>query len=224
MNLSDSLPDIVTPAEWSRHRDELLVAEKAHTRAGDRLAADRRRLPMVEFDAGHRFDGPDGRSTLLDLFDGRRQLVVYHAMLEPGAAPCAGCSMVIDQLPDLSHLHARDTTLVLTSRAPQAEIDALRSRMGWTVPWFTVLDEDFYRACGIEESFGLSVFVRVADRVFRTYATDGRAAEQFGTVWALLDLTPLGRQETWEDTPPGRPQEPPYQWWRLHDDYPTSIE
>lgn len=213
------LPDIVTAEQWRRERDQLLVDEKLHTRAGDRLAARRRRLPMVEFDASSRFEGAAGETTLLELFEGRTQLIAYHAMLDPGADPCAGCSMFTDQLPERAHLHARDTTLVLTSRAPQVEIAALKERMGWTVPWFTVLDEDFNRAAGIEGSFGLSVFVRDGDRVFRTYDTAGRATEPLGSVWTLLDLTPLGRQERWEDSPAGRPQDPPYQWWRLHDDY-----
>lgn len=213
------IPDIVSPEEWQHQRDQLLIDEKAHTRAGDELAARRRRLPAVELDAGHRFAGPDGEVTLAELFEGRRQLIAYHAMLDPGADPCAGCSMFTDQLPELAHLHARDTTLVLTSRAPQEEIQALKDRMGWTVPWFTVLDEDFSRACGIEGGFGLSVFLRDEDRVVRTYATDGRATEPLGTVWTLLDLTPLGRQETWEDSPDGHPQDPPYSWWRLHDQY-----
>ncbi|MGI8939716.1 MAG: DUF899 domain-containing protein [Iamia sp.] len=212
-------PDIVSPEAWRQERDRLLADEKAHTRAGDRLVARRRRLPAVEFDATHRFEGPDGEVTLAELFEGRPQLIAYHAMLDPGADPCEGCSMFTDQLPQRAHLHARDTTLVLTSRAPQPEIQTLKDRMGWTVPWVTVVDEDFYRACGIEGSFGLSVFLRDGERVLRTYATEGRATEALGTVWTLLDLTPLGRQETWEDTPDGRPQGPPYAWWRLHDEY-----
>lgn len=213
------LPDIVSPDQWQQEREALLIDEKAHTRAGDALAARRRRLPMVELDASHRFEGPEGEVTLAELFDGRRQLIAYHAMLDPGADPCAGCSMFTDQLPERAHLHARDTTLVLTARAPQSEIRALEDRMGWTIPWFTVLDEDFNRACGIEGGFGLSVFLRDGDRVFRTYATAGRATEPLGTVWTLLDLTPLGRQEAWEDSPDGHPQDPPYSWWRLHDQY-----
>lgn len=211
-------------ADWRAAIDALRVEEKAATRTLDALAAKRRRLPMVEFDADHRFAGPDGETDLLGLFEGRRQLIVYHFMLTPGSAHvCEGCSMFTDHLPDLAHLHARDTTLALVSRAPIDEIEPVRRRMGWTVPWYSSHGSDFNRDVGVTtdagESFALSVFLRDGDRVLRTYVTDGRGVENLGTTWGLLDLTPFGRQERWEDTPAGRPQSPPYAWWRLHDDY-----
>ncbi|HEY2600971.1 MAG TPA: DUF899 family protein [Thermoleophilaceae bacterium] len=211
---------VVSPEEWQTELEELRAKEKEQTRARDALAAARRRLPMVEFDAGYRFEGPDGPATLLDLFDGRRQLIVYHFMLDAGAKPCGGCSAFVDNMGHPAHLNARDTTLVLTSRAPQREIGAHRERMGWDRPWFATLDEDFNRACGIGGGFGLSVFVRDdEDRVYRTYFTSNRGVEALGPNWTFLDLTPLGRQEEWEDSPEGTPQTPPYQWWRYHDEY-----
>ena len=123
-----SLPPVVSPAEWQVARDELLVKEKQLTRALDALAAERRRLPMVRFDDDYIFEGRDGKAGLLDLFDGRRQLVVYHFMLEPGSDPCSGCSSFTDNIGHLAHLHARDTSLVLVSRAPLTEIQALQER------------------------------------------------------------------------------------------------
>jgi predicted dithiol-disulfide oxidoreductase (DUF899 family) len=216
------LPPVVSPAEWEAARAELLAAEKDATRAHDVLAARRRRLPLVEFDADHRFAAPDGTVTLLDLFNGRRQLIVYHFMFEPGGAPCEGCSFFADQVGHLAHLYARDTSFALSSRATPAEIEAFGRRMGWTIPWYSTLEEGFNAACGITTAFGLSVFLRDGARVFRSYFTSGRGVEALGSAWTFLDLTPLGRQETWEDSPPGYPQTPPYDWWRLHDEYDTS--
>jgi predicted dithiol-disulfide oxidoreductase (DUF899 family) len=144
---------------------------------------------------------------------------------------CSGCSMVADQIPHLAHLHARDTSFVLVSRAPLATIEPFRRRMGWTLPWYSSFDSDFNVDFGVSpetprvgeyqdgEIFGLSVFLRDGDRVYRTYFTNGRGVEHLGTVWTLLDVTPFGRQEDWEDTPEGRPQTSRYEWWRHHDRY-----
>ncbi|MDW4496597.1 DUF899 domain-containing protein [Sulfitobacter sp. D35] len=204
---------------FERARQSLLEQEKAHTRAGDRIAAARRRLPWVPVTRDYRFEGADGACGLVDLFDGRRQLIVYHHMLRPAdPAPCTGCSMVGDQIPHLAHLHARDTSLVFVSRAPITEIAAFRDRMGWAMPWYTTQDS-FNADHGVDGGFGVNVFYRDGDDVFRTYFTTARAAESLGTVWSFLDLTPLGRQEKWEDAPEGSPQTPPYRWWRLHDEY-----
>jgi predicted dithiol-disulfide oxidoreductase (DUF899 family) len=212
----EALPPIVTPQEWAVAADELRAAEKEHMRAGDALAARRRRMPMVEF--GHyTFQGAGGPATLLDLFEGRRQLVVYQFMAGP--AWCEGCCMFTDQISHLAHLHARDTTMAIVSLSHYEDLAALRERMGWQVPFYSSAGNDFAADCGTAEGFGLSVFLRHGDRVFRTYFTGNRGAEAIGTVWSILDRTPLGRQETWEDTPTGRPQTPPYQWWRLHDEY-----
>jgi predicted dithiol-disulfide oxidoreductase (DUF899 family) len=189
------------------------------TREHDRLAAERRRTPWLRVEKSYAFSGPAGRASLVDLFDGRRQLIVYHHMLKPADPdPCSGCGMVGDQIPHLSHLRQRDTSLVFVSRAPIAEIEAFRKRMGWSIPWFETAD-DFNSDFDVTDGFGLNVFYRSADSVYRTYITSGRGVETLGTTWTLLDLTPLGRQEIWEDSPAGTPQTKPYDWWRLHDEY-----
>jgi predicted dithiol-disulfide oxidoreductase (DUF899 family) len=218
------LPEIVTADVWQAARGELLAKEKAATRALDALAAERRRLPMVAIDAGYRFEAPDGATVALaDLFEGRRQLVVYHFMLAPGGEPCTGCASFTDNVGHLAHLHARDTSFALISRAPQAEIGPLRRRMGWELPWYSSAGSDFNADLGLTtdrgETFGLSVFLRDGDDVYRTYFTDARGVDRLRIDFNLLDLTPFGRQEAWEDSPDGRPQTPPYAWWRLHDEY-----
>jgi predicted dithiol-disulfide oxidoreductase (DUF899 family) len=223
-----NLSQVVSAAEWQAARQQLLVKEKEATRARDALAAKRRRLPMVKIEREYVFEGPDGKASLLDLFDGRRQLIVYHFMFAPGvhgwpSAGCEGCSMFVDQIGHLTHLHARDTSFALVSRAPLAKIEPFKERMGWTIPWFSSAGSDFNLDFGITtdegETFGLSVFLRDGDSVFRTYFTSGRGVEALGSVWTFLDLTLLGRQEDWEDSPEGYPQTPPYEWWHLHDEY-----
>ena len=222
------LPEVVSPEEWQGADEQLLAKEKEATRARDALAAERRRQPMVLIDEEYVFEGPDGKASLLDLFDGRRQLVLYHFMFAPDVegwptAGCEGCSMLVDQVGHLAHLHARDTSFVLVSRAPLANIERYRERMGWDIPWFSSAESDFNDDFGLTtprgETFGLSVFLRDGDDVFRTYFTSGRGVEALGSVWTFLDLTPLGRQEEWEDSPAGYPQTPPYAWWRRHDEY-----
>ena len=223
-----NLPPVVSEAEWQTKVEALRIKEKEATRARDALASERRRLPMVRIDKDYVFDGRDGKVRLRDLFDGRRQLILYHFMFAPGVhgwpdAGCEGCSMFVDQVGHLAHLHARDTSFVLVSRAPLANIEAYRKRMGWAIPWFSSAESDFNRDFGVTtedgETFGLSVFLREGDDVYRTYFTTARGVEALGSVWTFLDLTPLGRQETWEDSPPGYPQTPPYEWWRRHDEY-----
>ena len=228
MKRGKRLPRVVSPAEWQVARDKLLRKEKAQTRARDALAAERRRLPMVEIDKHYVFEGSDGKARLVDLFDGRRQLILYHFMFAPGVdgwpeAGCPGCSFVVDHIGHLAHLHARNTSLVLVSRAPLANIKRYKRRMGWTVPWFSSSASNFNHDFGLTtdqgETFGLSVFLRDGQTVYRTYFTNGRGVEALGSPWTFLDLTPFGRQETWEDSPKGWPQTPPYRWWRRHDEY-----
>jgi predicted dithiol-disulfide oxidoreductase (DUF899 family) len=227
-------PPIVSPEEWIAAREKLLVKEKEHMRAGDALAAERRRMPWMAVEKEYRFDGPDGPASLLDLFDGRRQLVVYRAFYAPdvttypesgGAYPeraCVGCSFVADQVAHPAHLNARDTTLAFVSRAPQAEIQGLKERMGWElIPWYSITD-DFDADFGVDEWHGHNAFIRDSDKIFRTYFTDARGDEALGTTWSYLDLTALGRQEEWEDSPEGYPQGPPYGWWNYHDAYPEA--
>ncbi len=223
-----NLPEVVSQTEWQAAHEELLAKEKAAMRANDALAAERRRQPMVRIDKDYVFEGPDGDVSLLDLFEGRRQLIVYHFMFGPGAhgwpdAGCPGCSMYVDNLGNIAHLEARDTSFALISIAPLEKIEAYRERMGWDLPWVSSagsdFNQDFGRTTDRGEMFGLSVFLRDGDSIFRTYFTSWRGVEALGTIWSLLDITPFGRQEAWEDSPEGRPQSPPYEWWRRHDEY-----
>jgi predicted dithiol-disulfide oxidoreductase (DUF899 family) len=216
-------PPVVSPEDWEAARQRLLVKEKEHTRARDALAAERRRMPWMAVNNAYAFEGPEGRASLPELFAGRRQLIVYRAFYEPGVygwpdQACRGCSMVADQVAHLAHLNARDTTLVFVSRAPQADIARLKARMGWDIPWFTITDR-FDADFGVDEWHGTNVFYRDGDRIFRTYFLNNRGDEQMGSTWNYLDITPLGRQEVWEDSPPGYPQTPTYKWWNWHDSY-----
>jgi predicted dithiol-disulfide oxidoreductase (DUF899 family) len=216
-------PPIVSRQEWDAARDEMLVKEKELTRHRDALAAERRRMPWLSVDKDYAFDGPGGRASLLDLFAGRRQLIVYRFFFEPGVSGwpergCPGCSFLADQVGHLAHLNARDTTLAFISRAPQPDIERWKARMGWDIPWFTLTD-DFDADFGVDEWHGTNAFVRDGDSVFRTYFINNRGDEAMGSTWSYLDLTALGRQEEWEDSPEGYPQTPPYQWWNLHDEY-----
>ena len=225
-------PPVVSEREWKAARGRLLEKEKAATHARDALAAERRRLPRVRIEKDYAFAGPAGKASLVDLFDGRRQLILYHFMFGPRQDEgCDGCSMFIDQVGHLAHLHARDTSFAIVSRAPIDKIEAYRKRMGWTIPWFSSFESDFNHDFGVGperpqtgeyqdgEAFGLSVFVRDGGELYRTYFTNGRGVEALGPVWTFLDLTPLGRQEVWEDSPEGYPQTAPYEWWRRHDEY-----
>ncbi|MDP9847097.1 DUF899 domain-containing protein [Streptosporangium lutulentum] len=214
-------PRVVSAQEWQVARDALLVKEKEHTRALDALAAVRRRMPMVRLDKDYRFTAPDRTEVgLADLFQGRRQLVVYHFMLEPGQDwLCGGCASFTDNIADQSHLNARDTTLILMARAPQEEIDLVRKRMNWTVPWYSSYGSDFNDDLGLGGGFGLSVLLRDGEEFFRTYFTNGRGVDRLRLDFNLLDLTPYGRQEEWEDSPEGWPQDPTMSWLRVRDEY-----
>jgi predicted dithiol-disulfide oxidoreductase (DUF899 family) len=217
---------IVSPEEWEAARQDLLVEEKQFSRARDALAAKRRRMPWQAVEKDYEFEGPNGRESLVDLFAGRRQLILYRAFFEPGVHgwpdhACVGCSMMADQVAHLAHLNARDTTLVFASRAPQADIVRLKARMGWEMPWYTLTD-GFDADFGVDEWHGTTAFVRDGDRVFRTYKIDARGDEAMGSTWSYLDMTAFGRQEDWEDSPEGWPQTPPYQWWNWHDEFPTG--
>ena len=223
-------PPIVSAQEWDAARRDMLVKEKEHTRARDALAAMRRRMPWTPVEKDYEFDGPGGKASLLDLFEGRRQLIVYRAFLDPGVHGwpehgCVGCSLMADHIGNLAHLNARDTTLVYASRGSQADLARIKARMGWTHPWYTIVpgpqgafDVDF----GVAEWHGTNAFIRDGDSVFRTYFIDSRGDEVFDNTFHFLDMTALGRQEVWEDSPEGYPQTKPYDWWRWHDDYGDS--
>jgi predicted dithiol-disulfide oxidoreductase (DUF899 family) len=220
-------PPTVSPDEWEAARQRLLVREKEVTHARDALAAARRRMPWLAVEKPYEFEGPDGKVRLLDLFDGRRQLIVYRAFMDPGVSGwpehgCIGCSMLADQVAHVAHLHARNTTLAFVSRGSQADLARIKARMGWTMPWYTMLD-DFDRDHGVDEWHGTNAFIRDDDdNIFRTYFVNARGDEAMGGTWAYLDLTALGRQETWEDSPEGAPQTPPYEWWTYHDEETTT--
>ena len=216
-------PPIVSAQEWEAAREQLLVEEKAFTRARDALAAKRRRMPWLAVEKHYQFDGPTGRVSLLDVFEGRRQLVIYRAFFEPGVhgwpeRACPGCSMLADQVAHLAHLNARDTTLAFVSRAPIAEITRLEDEMGWAMPWYSLTDS-FDADHGVDEWHGTNAFIRDDGQVFRTYFINNRGDESMGSTWSYLDISALGRQEKWEDSPAGYPQSEPYQWWRWHDSY-----
>ncbi|MET4659010.1 putative dithiol-disulfide oxidoreductase (DUF899 family) [Streptomyces sp. PvP037] len=207
-----SLPEVASRADWRAARQELLVKEKAATRARDALNAERRRLPMVAVDREYVFEGGDGKVTLVDLFEGRRQLVVYHFMFAPEwDAGCRSCSGFLDQIGHLAHLRARGTTFAAVSRAPYTKILPFKARMGWTLPWYSSylseFNADFEVTVADEgeltERPGLSCFLRDGDRVFHTYSTYERGLDGLGSTTSLLDLTALGRQEEWEE-PRGR--------------------
>jgi predicted dithiol-disulfide oxidoreductase (DUF899 family) len=220
------MPPIVSPEEWVAAREQLLVEEKQVTRARDAMAAKRRRMPRVAVEKDYRFEGPNGQASLLDLFDGRHQLIVYRFFYEPGVAGwpergCPGCSQIADQVAHPAHLNARDTTLAFVSRAPQADIERWRARMGWDyIPWYTLTD-DFDADFDVDEWHGTNAFFRDdEDRIFRTYLINNRGDEAMGSTWNYLDITALGRQEEWEDSPEGYPKTAPYGWWNYHDAYP----
>jgi predicted dithiol-disulfide oxidoreductase (DUF899 family) len=221
-------PPIVSAEEWQKAWEGMLVKEKEHTRSRDSLAAARRRMPWLSVEKTYVFEGPQGPLTLLDLFEGRRQLVLYRAFYDEGVYgwpehACVGCSLGADQVSHLSHLHARETTLAYASRGSQENIAVLKQRMGWEeIPWYTITD-DFDKDFGVDLWHGHNVFIRDEnDKIFRTYLINNRGDETMGSVWSYLDATPLGRQEIWEDSPEGYQKTPPYRWWRWHDAYGTE--
>lgn len=219
-----AIPKVVSREEWRTARESLLAREKASTRELDALAAARRRLPMVRLKKEYTLTGPDGPVSLAELFEGRRQLIVYHFMFAPEwEAGCVGCSMLADSIGHLAHLHARDTSFVFVSRAPIRKLEAYRERMGWSVPWYSSSDSDFTYDLGGSSHDGensqVSVLLRDGDDIHLCYQSTGRGIDRVNLVFNLLDMTPLGRQEEWEDSPDGWPQTPPYLWWRRHDEY-----
>jgi len=206
-----NLPEVVSAGKWQQDRDELLEAEKAATRALDVLAARRRRLPMVRFDAGrYVFDTPAGPKGLLDLFAGQSQLVVYQFMDNGPDDYCPGCTHFTRNVADLAALAGTDVSWATVSNMPLAQIEAYKARMGWTMPFVSSRGTTFTDDCGVGGGFMLSVFLRDGQDVYRTYCTTARGVDRLLFVNNILDLTPYGRQEDWEDSPPGWPQHPTY--------------
>jgi predicted dithiol-disulfide oxidoreductase (DUF899 family) len=210
MTASPALPKVVSAAEWQQARDELLTAEKEATRMEDALAARRRRLPMTPFANDYVFDTPDGQRTLLDLFDGRQQLVLYQFMDNGPDDYCPGCTYFTDAIPaaSVAQLADKDISWVTVSNMPLAQIEAYKQRRGWTMPFVSSHGTTFAEDCGVGGGFLLSVFLRDGQNVYRTYSTTARGVDRLMFVQSILDLTPYGRQEDWEDSPAGWPQRP----------------
>jgi predicted dithiol-disulfide oxidoreductase (DUF899 family) len=233
-------PPIVSRDQWPAERKKLLAREKELTKHYDRVNAERRRLPMVKLEKDYVFDGPNGKQNLKSLFDGGRQLIVYHFMFDPAwDKGCQGCTGYVDALGDLSMLKTLDTTFVVISRAPLPKLEAYKAQKGWSIPWFSSFGSDFNydfhvtlddKVAPVEynyrnkaelvarkapnliegEEHGLSVFFRIDDDVFHTYSTYARGTESLTDAYSLLDTTPYGRQQDFEDSPPGWPQKPTY--------------
>jgi predicted dithiol-disulfide oxidoreductase (DUF899 family) len=207
-----AVPVAVERATFQAELDALRVREKAHTREGDAIAAARRRLPMVEVDPTLPLIGPRGPVTLLDAFEGRRQLIAYYFMWYPGrpaAEQCEGCTFFTTQVGELSHLHSRGVTYATFCQGPYEESVRYRDFMGWEMPWYSA--EDSLDALLTGRRVGkmhLVCYLRDGDRVFETYWTTLRGVEAMDYSYALLDMTVYGRHETWEDSPPGWPQTP----------------
>jgi predicted dithiol-disulfide oxidoreductase (DUF899 family) len=207
----DNMPKVVSAEEWQQERDELLRAEKEATRAVDAIAARRRRLPMVQFDnAKYVFDTTAGPKTLLDLFDGRNQLAVYQFMDNGPDEFCPGCTHFTNNVADLDGLAANGVSWVTISNMPLAQFESYRATKGWTVPFASSHGTQFAHDCGADGGFMLSVFFRDGENVYRTYSTTARGVDRVLFVNNILDLMPYGRQEEWEDSPPGWPQFPTY--------------
>lgn len=208
-------PKIVSREEWLVARETLLAHEKELTRHHDRVSAERRRLPMVKVEKTYTFNGLEGKPTLYDLFDGLSQLIVYHFMFDPSwEQGCMGCTGFVNDLGDLSELKVRNTQFVIISRAPFEKLLEYKTRMGWKHPWYSAFDTDFNQDFHVTvdggERHGLSVFFRIDNDIFHTYSTYKRGCESLSDVYRLLDMTPYGRQEDWEDSPAGFPQRPTY--------------
>ncbi len=248
------LPEVVSPKEWYEARLKLLEKEKELTRQRDALNAERRRLPMVKIASDYMFEGPDGLYSLINLFEDRRQLITYHFMFHPDwDQGCPACSFLVDNIGHLAHLHARNTNLVLVSRAPIEKIERYKARMGWSIPWYSSYGSDFnyefhvtqgetlgtseYNYRNVDELIaklngkqvelpGTSVFLRDGESVYHTYSSYARGGDALLGTYQYLDLTPHGRQEEWEE-PEGRSDGPMMSWLRRHDEYekkPVQVE
>ena len=204
------LPPVVSAEEWQAARAVLLTEEKELTRALDRLAARRRRLPMVAFDPSYPFAGPDGTRTLLDLFEGRQQLAVYQFMDLGPDAFCPGCTNLTRNVTDLPTLADEGVSWATVSDMPLAQMEAYWAEQGWDVPFYSSHGTTFSADCGAGGGFLLSLFLRDGDDVYRTYSTTQRGVDRVMFVPNILDLAVYGRQEAWEDSPDGWPQHPTY--------------
>jgi predicted dithiol-disulfide oxidoreductase (DUF899 family) len=205
-------PPIVSAEAWQQARQELLAAEKESTRMIDALAARRRRLPMVEITQPYAFTTPTGTRSLLELFEGRTQLVTYQFMDNGPDNYCPGCTAFTNNVPPaaLATLAERGITWTTVSNMPLAQIESYKARMGWTLPFVSSRGTSFAADCGVERGFMLSVFLRDGDAIYRTYSTTARGVDRLLFTHNILDLSAYGRQEDWEDSPAGWPQHPTY--------------
>jgi predicted dithiol-disulfide oxidoreductase (DUF899 family) len=224
---STPLPETVSQEEWERAREAFLVKEKALMKANDALSAERRRLPAVEITKPYEFDSSEGKVSLLDLFEGHSQLIVYNFMYDPDwDEGCVGCSLLVDHMGPVVHLQARGVSRVLVSRAPLPKLLAYKQRMGWSERWVSSHESDFNYDFGGTTEGGedgkFNVFLRDGERIFRTYDVTNRGTEPFVSVFRYLDVTPYGRQEQWEDAPANWPKMEPDFWWQRHDAYEHS--
>jgi predicted dithiol-disulfide oxidoreductase (DUF899 family) len=205
------MPDVVSAERWQQDRDELLASEKEATRALDVLAARRRRLPMVKFDNNrYVFDTSTGPNTLLELFTGRQQLAVYQFMDNGPDEYCPGCTHFTNNVVNVAALAEAGVSWATVSNMPIAQIERYKARMGWTMPFVSSYGTPFADDCGAGGGFALSVFLRDGEDIYRTYSTTARGVDRLLFVNNILDLTPYGRQEDWEDSPAGWPQHPTY--------------
>jgi predicted dithiol-disulfide oxidoreductase (DUF899 family) len=204
------LPPVVDRRAFQSELDALRIRQKAHTREGDAISAARRRLPMVEVDATLVLTGPDGPLTLLDAFEGRRELIAYYFMWHmghPAAEQCEGCTWFNSQISELSYLHSRDVTYAVLCQGPYEESIRYRDFMGWQMPWYSAKESADELLVGRQAGlFHLVCYLRDGDRVFETYWTTRRGVEAMDYSYGLMDLTAYGRHESWEDSPPGWPQ------------------
>jgi predicted dithiol-disulfide oxidoreductase (DUF899 family) len=219
-------PPVVSQTEWDAALTSLLERERNVAAAMHELAAARKRMPMVRVERDYAFEGPDGRRSLPELFDGRSQLILYRFFFEEGVdgwpdAGCVGCSSFADGIPELGLLHSRDITFAMASPAPQANLQRYAERMGWTdVPWYTICTERFSADFGVDEWFGLNIFLRDGKDVYRTYFLQHGAMVQFiGSIWSMWSLTPYGGQSDDEELPEGWPRAPQSFWFRRHDEF-----
>lgn len=203
-------PEVVSAQAWQAQHAELLAAEKKATRALDELAARRRRLPMVAFDATYRFAGPDGSVTLADLFDGRDQLAVYQFMDLGPDNVCPGCTGFTNNVTALDTLARCGVSWATISDMPLEQIERIKAERGWTLPFYSSYGTSFAADCGAGGGFMLSLFLRAGGEIYRTYATTARGVDRLLFVNNILDLAAYGRQEDWEDSPAGWPQHPTY--------------
>ena len=220
-NQAGAVPPVVDQAAWEAALDQLRAREKAATRELDAIAAARRRLPMVEL-PDYRLDGPEGPVRLVDVFDGKRQLIVYNHMWFPGEEwQCGGCTGFTSQFTRLEFLDAYDARFVIVTQGPIDDALAYKARVGNRMDWYSTANSPFGSDMGAPPAggFQLNVFLRIGDKAYRTYNTQGRGVEQVSHTFPLVDLLPYGRQEEWQDSPPGWPQSPTYSRWAPSEDY-----